>query len=141
MNLNFILKWHYTEDLLPDVIDSEYADVFFKLSTGDVLVGIFTDGKFITADSHSYDIEDVKRWKYTIHIDEKEYPEDGAIIAIEHPNYECLVEGIYMDEYFPEGMDERDEPLYEVVVVYANTPDETSVPFSEVTDWYNFPTR
>lgn len=136
-NFDFINDWYEPEDMMPDVIDG-YSDVFFKTKSGKLLVGVYDGDAFITATLDKYEPSDIKEWKYVIPMSFKKYPEDGAIIAIAHPKFGCLIEAIYMEEYTKEDFLYTD-PEYEVAVVFAGTADEEAIPFSEVTEWYDFP--
>ena len=119
----FIEEWHDTCLALP-----EYDDVWF-IADGRLCVGKYEPNQqlFCMADGFGVELKDVRQWKY-VGVDKQiaKYPKEKQIVAVQTPDYPCLVTGIFTDHCID------DETGDEVSAIIT---DEEVYNFEDIIDW------
>ena len=119
----FIEEWHDTCLALP-----EYDDVWF-IADGRLCVGKYEPNQqlFCMADGFGVELKDVRQWKY-VGVDKQiaKYPKEKQIVAVQTPDYPCLITGIFTDHCID------DETGDEVSAIIT---DEEVYNFEDIIDW------
>lgn len=119
----FIDEWHDTCLALP-----EYDDVWF-IADGRLCVGKYEPNQqlFCMADGFGVELKDVRQWKY-VGVDKQiaKYPKEKQIVAVQTPDYPCLVTGIFTDHCIDEETGDE---------VSAIITDEEVYNFEDIIDW------
>ena len=119
----FIEEWHDTCLALP-----EYDDVWF-IADGRLCVGKYEPNQqlFCMADGFGVELKDVRQWKY-VGVDKQiaKYPKEKQIVAVQTPDYPCLVTGIFTDHCIDEETGDE---------VSAIITDEEVYNFEDIIDW------
>ena len=119
----FIEEWHDTCLALP-----EYDDVWF-IADGRLCVGKYEPNQqlFCMADGFDVELKDVRQWKY-VGVDKQiaKYPKEKQIVAVQTPDYPCLITGIFTDHCID------DETGDEVSAIIT---DEEVYNFEDIIDW------
>lgn len=119
----FIEEWHDTCLALPD-----YDDVWF-IADGRLCVGKYepTQQMFCMADGMGVDLRYVRQWKYVgINKQIAVFPKEKQIIAVQTPDYPCLITGIFTDHCIDEETGDE---------VSAVITDETVYEYEDIIDW------
>lgn len=119
----FIEEWHDTCLALP-----EYDDVWF-IADGRLCVGKYEPNQqlFCMADGFGVELKDVRQWKY-VGVDKQiaKYPKEKQIVAVQTPDYPCLVTGIFTDHCID---DETGDEVSAIII------DEEVYNFEDIIDW------
>ena len=119
----FIEEWHDTCLALP-----EYDDVWF-IADGRLCVGKYEPNQqlFCMADGFGVELKDVRQWKY-VGVDKQiaKYPKEKQIVAVQTPDYPCLITGIFTDHCIDEETGDE---------VSAIITDEEVYNFEDIIDW------
>ena len=119
----FIEEWHDTCLALPD-----YDDVWF-IADNRLCVGKYEPNQqlFCMADGFGVELKDVRQWKY-VGVDKQiaKYPKEKQIIAVQTPDYPCLITGIFTDHCIDEETGDE---------VSAIITDEEVYNFEDIIDW------
>ena len=119
----FIEEWHDTCLALPD-----YDDVWF-IADNRLCVGKYEPNQqlFCMADGFGVELKDVRQWKY-VGVDKQiaKYPKEKQIIAVQTPDYPCLITGIFTDHCIDEETGDE---------VSAVITDEEVYNSGDIIDW------
>lgn len=119
----FIEEWHDTCLALPD-----YDDVWF-IADNRLCVGKYEPNQqlFCMADGFGVELKDVRQWKY-VGVDKQiaKYPKEKQIVAVQTPDYPCLITGIFTDHCIDEETGDE---------VSAIITDEEVYNFEDIIDW------
>lgn len=119
----FIEEWHDTCLALPD-----YEDVWFIVDNR-LCVGKYEPNQqmFCMADGMGVELRYVRQWKYVgINKQIAVFPKEKQIIAIQTPEYPCLITGIFTDHCIDEATGDE---------VSAVITDDTIYNCEEIIDW------
>ena len=129
----FIEEWHDTCLALP-----EYDDVWF-IADGRLCVGKYEPNQqlFCMADGFGVELKDVRQWKY-VGVDKQiaKYPKEKQIVAVQTPDYPCLITGIFTDHCIDEETGDEVSAIITDEEVY-NSGD--IIDWKRVLYWYVLP--
>lgn len=119
----FIEEWHDTCLELPD-----YDDVWF-IADNRLCVGKYEPNQqmFCMADGMGVELRYVRQWKYVgINKQIAVFPKEKQIIAVQTPDFPCLITGIFTDHCIDDVTGDE---------VSAVITDETVYEFEDIIDW------
>lgn len=129
----FIEEWHDTCLALPD-----YDDVWF-IADNRLCVGKYEPNQqlFCMADGFGVELKDVRQWKYVgVNKQIAKYPKEKQIIAVQTPDYPCLITGIFTDHCIDEETGDEVSAIITDEEVYNS---EDVIDWKRVLYWYVLP--